>query len=131
MRSALKIIFGIEIVLGIVVFLVLFASALDLMIPGNIFALVLEELAKEDPAIAAVKMETITFVVIAVLVLAFIVLLNVFFSKHAITMLNKAKKKTQLSPTMILFFFTLSWIPMLLMAFTPSKYLLSTFPYFE
>ncbi|MCF0113045.1 MAG: hypothetical protein HUJ60_03620 [Bacilli bacterium] len=131
MRSALKIIFGIEIVLGIVVFLVLFASALDLMIPGNIFALVLEELAKEDPAIAAVKMETITFVVIAVLVLAFIVLLNVFFSKHAITMLNKAKKKSQLIPTMILFFFTLSWIPMLLMAFTPSKYLLSTFPYFE
>ena len=125
MRSFVKIMLGASFALGIALCIINFIVAITCFINPLIYLTSLQ--SKNNNA----TNQDVIILGIVLLIFALLWLIGVFVSRHVIKMLNEAINKKQLIPSMILLLISLKFISLALIVFTPSKYLISTHPYFE
>lgn len=125
MRSFIKILLGLNYALGVALFIINFIVSITCFINPSAYLSSLQIANNEATNSDVYLLGGI------LMIIAFLWLIGVFVSRYVIKMLNDAYKKNQLIPSMILLFISLKWLSFCCVVFTPSKYLISTHPYFE
>lgn len=127
MRSFVKIYLAIKSILLVLIILGFLALLIDALILPIKVAAAMEELHIEPTE----HLTIIAIAAIAALIIAISQGLSLFACLHMIKRLNVCEKKYQLTGSIIFLILTFSFIPALLVIFTPSKYIAYQNPYFE
>lgn len=132
MRSVIKIWLGIEIVVKLLVTLAGLYGALQFFVFSFLPDFLLPASFRDLNFIESISRGSeFRFYAAIILILSVIVGVSAFIAYRTVIKLNTAKHKYQLTLPMLGLFFLSSPIIALLMLFTPRKYLISQFPYYE
>ena len=132
MRSVIKVWLGIEIVIKLLITLTGLYAALQFLVFSFLPDLLLPASFRDINILDFLSRGSeFRFYAAIIFILSVIVGLSAFIAYRTVNKLNTVHHKYQLIPAMIGLLFLSSPIIALLMIFTPRKYLISQFPYFE
>lgn len=131
MRSVIKIWLAVEAIIKAVLALILIIGAIEFLIISFLPQGAVEVLAELNLVDTLSYGQQLRSLAVISAIIGVIFLLSAFIAYRAIIRLNKVGHKYQLIPAMIGLLFLSSPIIALLMMFTPRKYIVYKYPYFE
>lgn len=124
MRSVIKITLGIEFVISLIISI--FCILMSIMVALH----AIDVIRNFTKHLLDYNKETILINALIILIFGLIKIVSSFIIRLMINKMDTANRKYKLIPFILLLFITFTWIPMLMIIFTPSKFLLNKNPYF-